>query len=75
MKTDFTFIPDGTVTSPGGFSAGAAYAGINKHAPFNLDVCILRSDVPCNAVGTFTTNKVKAASVLLCQRILPSKCV
>jgi glutamate N-acetyltransferase/amino-acid N-acetyltransferase len=75
MKTDFTFIPDGTVTSPRGFSAGAAYAGINKHARYNLDVGILQSDAPCNAAGTFTTNKIKAASVLLCQRILPSQCV
>jgi glutamate N-acetyltransferase/amino-acid N-acetyltransferase len=75
MKTDFAFITDGTVTSPRGFSAGAAYAGINKHSSYNLDVGILQSGVPCNAVGTFTTNKIKAASVLLCQRILPSKCV
>ncbi len=75
MKTDFTFISNGTVTSPRGFSSGAAYGGINKHARYNLDVGILYSDVPCNAVGTFTTNKIKAASVLLCQRILPSKTV
>ena len=75
MKTDFTFITNGTVTSPRGFSSGAAYGGVNKHARYNLDVGILYSDVPCNAVGTFTTNKVKAASVLLCQKILPSKTV
>lgn len=75
MNTDLTFIPKGTVTSPRGFSAGAAYGGINKHAKYNLDVGILFSDVPCNAAGVFTTNKIKAASVLLCQRILPSKSV
>jgi glutamate N-acetyltransferase/amino-acid N-acetyltransferase len=75
MKTDFTFITNGTVTSPRGFSSGAAYGGINKHARYSLDVGILYSDVSCNAVGTFTTNKVKAASVLLCQKILPSKTV
>ncbi|RJO60608.1 MAG: bifunctional glutamate N-acetyltransferase/amino-acid acetyltransferase ArgJ [Dehalococcoidia bacterium] len=75
MKTDLTYIPNGTVTSPRGFSAGATYGGINKHARYNLDVGILYSDVPCNAAGTFTTNKIKAASVLLCQRILPSKSV
>jgi glutamate N-acetyltransferase/amino-acid N-acetyltransferase len=75
MKADFTFIKNGTVTSPRGFSSGAACGGINKHAMYNLDVGILYSDVPCNAAGTFTTNKIKAASVLLCQRILPAKTV
>jgi glutamate N-acetyltransferase/amino-acid N-acetyltransferase len=60
------------VTTPKGFKAGAAYAGINKHSRFNLDVGILCSDVPCSAAGEFTTNKIKAASVLLCQQILPS---
>jgi glutamate N-acetyltransferase / amino-acid N-acetyltransferase len=75
MKTDLTFITNGSVTSPRGFSAGAAYAGINKHARYNLDVGILYSDARCNTVGTFTTNKIKAASVLLCQRILPSRTV
>ncbi|MCL2281304.1 MAG: bifunctional glutamate N-acetyltransferase/amino-acid acetyltransferase ArgJ [Dehalococcoidia bacterium] len=75
MNTEVTFIPQGTVTTPKGFMAGAAYAGINKHARFNLDVAILRSDVPTNTVGVFTTNKIKAASVLLCQKILPSATV
>jgi glutamate N-acetyltransferase/amino-acid N-acetyltransferase len=75
MKTNFEIVSGGTVTSPRGFKAGAAYAGINKHSRFNLDVGILRSDVPCHGVGTFTTNKIKAAPVLLCQRILPSKTI
>jgi glutamate N-acetyltransferase/amino-acid N-acetyltransferase len=75
MKTSITFIPQGTVTTPKGFMAGAAYAGINKHARYNLDVAILRSNVPANGVGIFTTNKIKAASVLLCQKILPSSTV
>ncbi len=73
MNKDITFISDGTITSPKGFSAGAAYAGINTHSRYNLDVGIVKSDVPCNAVGCFTKNKIKAASVLLCQKILPSR--
>jgi glutamate N-acetyltransferase/amino-acid N-acetyltransferase len=72
---DYKLIQNGTVTSPKGFQAGAAYGGINKHSRFNLDVAILRSDVPCVAAGEFTTNKIKAASVLLCQQILPSRSV
>jgi glutamate N-acetyltransferase/amino-acid N-acetyltransferase len=75
MNTKIKLIPQGTVTTPKGFMAGAAYAGINKHTRFNLDVAILRSDVPATTVGVFTTNKIKAASVLLCQKILPSSTV
>jgi len=75
MKTELTLNPQGTVTTPQGFMAGAAYAGINKHSRFNLDVAILLSAVPSNGVGIFTTNKIKAASVLLCQKILPSATV
>jgi len=75
MNNDISFIPQGTVTTPKGFMAGAAYAGINKHARYNLDVAILRSDVPANTVGVFTNNKIKAAPVLLCQKILPSTTV
>ncbi len=75
INVDYRIIQNGTVTTPIGFQAGAAYGGINKHARFNLDVGILYSDVPCSACGEFTTNKIKAASVMLCQQILPSKSV
>jgi glutamate N-acetyltransferase / amino-acid N-acetyltransferase len=75
MKMEPTFIKNGTITSPKGFKAGAAYAGINKHARFNLDTSLLFSDVPSRAAGVFTTNKFKAASVRLCQQILPSSSV
>jgi glutamate N-acetyltransferase / amino-acid N-acetyltransferase len=72
MDVEFVFIENGTITSPKGFKAGAAFAGVNKHSRFNLDVGLLASDIPCQAAGVFTTNKFKAASVMLCQRILPS---
>lgn len=75
MNTNITFFSQGTVTTPKGFTAGASYAGVNKHARFNLDVAVLHSNVPTNCVGVFTTNKIKAASVLLCQKILPSATV
>jgi glutamate N-acetyltransferase / amino-acid N-acetyltransferase len=69
------FIENGTVTSPTGFTAGAAYAGVNKHARFNLDTSLLFSQTPCSAAGVFTTNKFKAASVRLCQKLLPSTAI
>ena len=63
-------IPNGTITSPNGFMAGATYAGLKTAANGVLDVGILHSDVPCTAAGLFTTNRVKAAPVVLCQRHL-----
>lgn len=58
-------IPQGTVTSPQGFLAGATYAGIKTRGL--LDLGILCSEVPCIAAGVFTTNKIKAAPVVLSQ--------
>ena len=63
-------IPGGTVTSPEGFYAGATYAGIKKNAEHSLDLGILFSEAPCVATALFTTNKIKSASVVLCQERL-----
>ncbi len=63
-------IPDGTITSPRGFLAGATYIGLKTRGDNPLDLGILYSKVPCVAAGVFTTNRVKAAPVLLCQRNL-----
>jgi len=63
-------IHGGTITSPQGFLAGATYAGIKSKGDDILDLGILCSEVPCLAAGVFTTNKIKAASVLLSQRNL-----
>jgi glutamate N-acetyltransferase/amino-acid N-acetyltransferase len=68
--SDLDFIPSGGVTSPGGFTAGAVHAGIKYHDQNRLDLGILFSKAPCTATAVFTTNKVKAASVLLNQQKL-----
>ena len=68
MEAKFEFIPSGSVTSPEGFQAGATYAGIKKKK--GLDLGILASEVPCVAAGLFTTNRIKAAPVVLCQQRL-----
>ncbi len=70
MKARIEFIPRGTITSPKGFSAGATYAGINKQAKHELDLGILLSEVPSVAAAVFTTNRIKAAPVTLCQQRL-----
>jgi glutamate N-acetyltransferase/amino-acid N-acetyltransferase len=72
MKTVIETIPDGNVTSPQGFSAGAVYAGIKYKSKDALDLAILYSDVICNTAAVFTTNKIKAAPVILDKNLLES---
>ena len=68
MKTESDFIPSGGVTSPKGFLAGATGAGIKYKN--RLDLGILFSEVPCTAAAVFSTNKVKAAPVILSRQRL-----
>lgn len=65
MKTKADIPSSGSVTSPKGFKAGAIHAGIKYADPKRLDLAVLYSEKPCNTAAVFTTNKVKAASVLL----------
>ena len=51
-----------------GFRAAAVEAAIKK--PGRLDLGLIVADTPATAAGVFTTNKVKAAPVILCQRRL-----
>ena len=70
MEAEIEFIPEGMVTSPEGFFAGATCAGISKKARDKPDLGILFSEAPCVATGFFTTNRIKAAPVVLCQQRL-----
>lgn len=70
MAARIDSIPEGTVTSPEGFFAGATGAGINKKAKNKPDLGILFSDSVCVVAGVFTTNRIKAAPVLLSQERL-----
>jgi glutamate N-acetyltransferase/amino-acid N-acetyltransferase len=70
MKNKSEFIPSGGITSPGGFLAGATSAGIKyKNRP---DLGILFSEVDCTAAAVFSTNRVRAAPVVLSQQRLKS---
>lgn len=70
MTVSIEFIPEGTVTSPQGFSAGAAYAGIKKKSAGVLDLGILVSETPPKVAAVFTTNSFKAAPVTLSRQRL-----
>ena len=63
-------IPDGHVTTPAGFRAGAVYAGIKTYGEDKLDLGLLAADEPCTAAGVFTKSTVKGAPVLVTQRHL-----
>lgn len=72
VEAKVEFIASGSVTSPRGFYAGATYAGINRKAKYGLDLGILFSEAPCVATALFTTNRIKAAPLVLCQQRLQS---
>jgi glutamate N-acetyltransferase/amino-acid N-acetyltransferase len=59
------------VTAPLGFAAGAAAAGIKSGMPVEagskLDVAVIYSERPSTAAAVFTTNRVKAAPVVISQ--------
>ena len=70
MEAKIDFVSGGTVTSPEGFYAGATSAGVKKRDTDRLDLGIFFSEVPCVAAALFTTNRVKAAPVVLSRRRL-----
>ncbi len=70
VEAKIEFIPEGSITSPQGFHAGATYAGIKKKVKDGLDLGILFSEAPCVATALFTTNRIKAAPVVLSQQRL-----
>ncbi len=62
MSQSLTPVPEGSATSPRGFRAAAAHAGLKAGgAP---DVALLVSETSCAAAGVFTRNVVRAAPVL-----------
>lgn len=60
-------IEEGSITSVQGISAAGIYCGIKKS---RKDLALIVSEVPCNAAGTFTLNKVKAAPIVISQEIV-----
>ena len=64
QATAVTWVQGGGVTTPGGFEAGAAYAGIKTYGDDpRLDVGLLASLEPCAVAGVFTRNQVVGAPV------------
>ena len=66
----FQFIDNGSVTSVQGIQAAGINCGIKKS---KKDLALIYSDVPCEAAGTFTLNKVVAAPLVLSKNIIQQK--
>src|SRR5258705_12726351 len=62
MTSAITRLSDGSVTSPTGFTAAAAHAGLK--ADGELDVALVVSTTSCATAGVFTRNAVRAAPLI-----------
>jgi len=62
MSSGFSTIDGGSATSPGGFTAAAAHAGLKADGA--LDVALLVSATSCATAGVFTKNALRAAPVI-----------
>ena len=71
MSAAISPLPDGSVTSPAGFTAAAARAGLKSDG--GPDVALLVSATSCAAAGLFTRNVVRAAPVLYDQELLAER--
>jgi len=70
LDANIDFLPDGTVTSPAGFSAGATYSGMKSYTEDKRDLGVLLSETPCVTAGVFTTNLIKSPSVIVSQQLM-----
>ncbi len=69
MSIELTRVAGG-ITAAAGFSAGAAWAGINRHSRFKLDICLMKSEQPCRVAGVFTRNRFQSAPISWCREHL-----
>src|SRR5882724_202652 len=62
LPSALTEMPNGSVTSPRGFTAAAAHAGLKPNGA--LDVALLVSATSCATAGVFTKSALRAAPVI-----------
>lgn len=68
MEASVIDVPDGTITTPLGFVAGAVHAGIKYPEPERLDFALLLSEGPCTAAGVFTQSAFAGPPVKITRR-------
>jgi len=68
MENGIEWVVEGGVTSPLGFRAAGAYAGVKHYGDASrLDLGLLAADRPCSVAGVFTKNRVCGAPVTVCR--------
>ena len=65
IKMENFKIIEGGVCAAKGFKASGLYCGIKENPTKKNDICLIVSDVMCNAAGVYTSNKVKGAPVVV----------
>jgi glutamate N-acetyltransferase/amino-acid N-acetyltransferase len=65
MTLKIASVPNGTVTSAQGFSAGGVFAGIKTPGADKLDLGLIYSETPCAVAGTFSQNSIISPTVTL----------
>jgi len=71
MSSAISTIDGGSATSPGGFTAAAAHAGLKSGGA--LDVALLVSGTSCATAGVFTKSTLRAAPVIYDAALLSEK--
>jgi glutamate N-acetyltransferase/amino-acid N-acetyltransferase len=56
---------EGGVCAAKGYKASGVYAGIKENPTGKFDLALVKSQIPADTAAVFTTNKVKAAPVLV----------
>ena len=72
MVEEISIIPDGTIISPKGFLAGAAYAGLKTYGDNPLDLGLIYSETTAHSAGTFTTNQIVSNAVTVSKKNIMS---
>ena len=64
----------GGITAPAGFLAASIHCGIKEGNASREDMALIFSEHPAVAAGTFTTNQVKAAPVVVSMAHARAEC-
>lgn len=71
MEPSLVDVPDGTITTPRGFLAGATAVGMRPdYEPGRLDLGLLYSERPCAAAGVYTQNTFRGPPIVITERHL-----
>ena len=70
-EPNLELLPEGTVCTPQGFSAGAVHVAVRTDWD-KLDVGLLSSEAPCIAAAVTTRNRVPGASLVISRQHLSS---